>query len=174
MRNTNKGEVEIVVSSPKIVALTPLASSAVAICLYSQRQNPNPMQNQISKARRWTSYVMSGMVILFMLMDSIMKFVMPPEVIEGTVALGFSEEHIPVLGALGLISTLLYVFPRTSMLGAILLTAYFGGAVATHVRLNNPLFTHTLFTVYFGILIWGGLWLRNTKLQEMLPLRRAG
>jgi len=116
---------------------------------------------------------MSGLVILFMLMDSIMKFVKPPEVIEGTVALGFAEQHIPVLGTLGLISTLLYAFPRTSILGAILLTAYFGGAVATHLRLNNPLFTHTLFTIYFGILIWGGLWLRNSKLRELLPLRQS-
>jgi hypothetical protein len=130
------------------------------------------MENTTSKPRLWTSYVMSGLVILFMLMDSIMKFVKPPEVIEGTVALGFAEQHIPILGALGLISTLLYAFPRTSILGAILLTGYFGGAVATHLRLNNPLFTHQLFTIYFGILIWGGLWLRNSKLRELLPLRQ--
>jgi hypothetical protein len=129
------------------------------------------MQDTVSKTRLWISYVMSGLVVLFMLMDSIMKFVKPPEVIEGTVALGFGEQHLPVIGALGLISTLLYIFPRTAFLGAILLTAYFGGAVATHVRLNNPLFTHVLFTVYFGILIWGGLWLRNSKLRELLPLR---
>ena len=131
------------------------------------------MENTVSKTQRWTSYIMSGLVILFMLMDGIMKFVKPPDVIEGTLALGFAEQHLPVIGTLGLISTLLYVFPRTSFLGAILLTAYFGGAVATHVRLNNPLFTHTLFTVYFGILIWGGLWLRNTKLRELLPLRKS-
>ena len=131
------------------------------------------MENKISKTKLWTSYVMSELVILFMLMDGIMKFVKPPEVIEGTVALGFAEQHIPVLGTLGLISTLLYAFPRTSILGAILLTAYFGGAVATHLRLNNPLFTHTLFTIYFGILIWGGLWLRNSKLRELLPLRQS-
>ncbi len=131
------------------------------------------MENTISKTRLWTSYAMSGLVILFMLMDSIMKFVKPPQVIEGTLALGFTEQHLPVIGALGLISTLLYAFPRTSILGAILLTGYFGGTIATHLRLNNPLFTHTLFTVYFGILIWGGLWLRNTKLRELLPLRQS-
>lgn len=131
------------------------------------------MENTISKPKLWTSYVMSGLVILFMLMDSIMKFVKPPEVIEGTVALGFSEQHLPIIGTLGLISTLLYTFPRTSILGAILLTGYFGGTIATHLRLNNPLFTHTLFTVYFGILIWGGLWLRNSKLRELLPLRQS-
>ena len=131
------------------------------------------MENTISKPTRWISYVMSGLVILFMLLDGIMKFVKPPEVIEGTLALGYGEEHLNILGALALISTLLYALPRTSILGAILLTAYFGGAVATHLRLNNPLFTHTLFTVYFGILIWGGLWLRNSKLRELLPLQRS-
>jgi hypothetical protein len=130
------------------------------------------MQNTVSKTQLWISYVMSGLVILFMLMDSIMKFVKPQAVIEGTLALGYAEQHLVVIGTLGLISTLLYAFPRTSILGAILLTAYFGGAVATHLRLNNPLFTHTLFTVYFGIFIWGGLWLRNIKLRELLPLRQ--
>ena len=127
----------------------------------------------ISKTRRWVSYILSGIVILFMLMDSIMKFVQPAEVIEGSLALGFTREHIVVLGVLGLVSTLLYMFPLTSLLGAILLTAYFGGAIATHMRLNNPLFSHTLFTVYFGILTWGGLWLRNRKLQELLPMTKA-
>ncbi len=131
------------------------------------------MKNTVSKTKLWTSYVVSGLVILFMLMDSIMKFVKPPEVIEGTLALGYAEQHLPIIGTLGLISTLLYIFPRTTIIGAILLTGYFGGAVATHLRLNNPLFTHVLFTVYFGILIWGGLWLRNSKLREMFPLRQS-
>ena len=130
------------------------------------------MENTISKSTRVISYIMSGLVILFMLMDSVMKFVKPPEVIEGTRALGFGQEHLAIIGTLGLISTLLYAFPRTSMLGAILLTGYFGGAVATHLRLNNPLFTHTLFTVYFGILIWGGLWLRNRKLRELFRVQK--
>jgi hypothetical protein len=128
------------------------------------------MENQSeSKAKLWTSYIMSGLVILFMLFDSIMKFVKPPAVIEGTVALGFAENHLTTIGTLGFISTLLYMIPRTSVLGAILLTGYFGGTIATHLRLNNPLFSHTLFTVYFGILIWGGLWLRNKKLREIFP-----
>lgn len=131
------------------------------------------MKNTVSKSKLWTSYVMSGLVILFMLFDSIMKFVKPTAVIEGTLALGFAEHHLPIIGTLGLISTLLYIFPRTSILGAILLTAYFGGAVATHVRLNNPLFTHVLFTVYFGILIWGALWLRNANLRELLPFSQS-
>lgn len=128
------------------------------------------MEKPESKSKRWISYVMSGLVILFMLFDSIMKFVKPKEVIDGTLALGFAEHHLVTIGALGLISTLLYVFPKTSVLGAVLLTGYFGGTIATHLRLDNPLFTHTLFTVYFGILIWGGLWLRNEKLRALSPI----
>jgi hypothetical protein len=138
--------------------------------LLNQTKQPI-MENTVLKTQRWISYAMSGLVILFMLFDSIMKFVKPPEVIEGTLALGYGEEHLVTLGTLGLISTLLYAFPRTSILGAILLTAYFGGAVATHLRLNNPLFSHILFTVYFGILIWGGLWLRNPRLRKLLPVQ---
>lgn len=130
-------------------------------------ENSNP-----SKPILWISYTMSGLVILFMLMDSIMKFIKPQEVIDGTLALGFTQDHLITLGSLGLISTLLYIFPRTSILGAVLLTGYFGGAIATHVRLNNPLFTHILFTAYLGILMWGGLWLRNAKLKALFPVVR--
>jgi hypothetical protein len=130
------------------------------------------MENSISNPKRWISFSMSGLVILFMLFDSTMKFVKPEAVVQGTLDLGFAEHHITIIGFLGLISTLLYAIPRTSVFGAILLTGYFGGAVATHLRLNNPLFSHTLFTVYFGILIWGGLWLRNSRLRELFPLRQ--
>ena len=128
-------------------------------------ENSNP-----TKTVRWISYSMSGLVIMFMLMDSIMKFVKPAEVIEGTLALDFTEDHLIIIGSLGLTSTLLYILPPTSILGAVLLTGYFGGAMATHVRLNNPLFTHILFTVYLGIFMWGGLWLRNTKLRALFPM----
>ena len=127
----------------------------------------------ISRGRLWTARVMSGIVILFMLMDSIMKFIQPEAVIEGTVSLGFAEHHILLLGILGLSSTLLYIYPRTSILGAVLLTGYWGGAMATHIRLDNPLFTHVLFTVYLGILAWGGIWLRNEQLRNLFPLKKS-
>ncbi len=123
----------------------------------------------ISKSRRWTARTMSGIAILFMLMDSIMKFIQPPTVVETTVALGFAEDQIYVLGILGLLSTLLYALPRTSVLGAVLLTGYWGGAMATHLRLDNPLFTHLLFPVYLAILAWGGIWLINESLRELFP-----
>lgn len=130
------------------------------------------MATNISKSRVWTARIMSGIVILFMLMDSIMKFFQPEEVVAGTTELGFAMHHILPLGILGLISVLLYAYPKTSILGAILLTAYWGGAVATHLRLDNPLFSHLLFPVYLGILAWGGLWLRDKKLRKLMPFRK--
>jgi len=121
-----------------------------------------------SKARVWTGRVMAGIVILFMLMDSIFKFVVNEQVIEGTTSLGFQVHHLPILGTLGLLATILYIIPRTEFLGAILLTGYWGGCVATHVRLDNPLFTHILFTVYLGVLAWGALYLKNEKLRDLV------
>jgi hypothetical protein len=103
-----------------------------------------------------------------MLIDSIFKFVTNEQVVEGTTSLGFQVHHLPILGTLGLLSTIIYIIPRTEVLGAILLTAYWGGAIATHLRLDNPLFTHVLFTVYFGILAWGALFIKNEKLRDVI------
>ena len=121
-----------------------------------------------SKARLWTARIMGGLVIAFMLMDSIFKFFPNEAIIAGTTELGYQPHHIPILGALGFISTLLFAFPRTQIIGAVLLTGYFGGAVATHVRLDNPLFSHILFTVYFGVLAWGSIWLRNERFRNLI------
>ncbi|XEC96393.1 DoxX family protein [Paenibacillus tarimensis] len=129
------------------------------------------MANQISKSRLWTARIMSGLVILFMLFDSISKFLKPAMVVEGTLELGYSEHHILTIGVLGLISTILYAIPRTSVLGAVLLTAYFGGAIAIHLRMDNPLFSHTLSPVYIAVLAWGGIWLRNEKLRKLIPFQ---
>ena len=130
--------------------------------------NESMMTTSDSKAILWTSRIMSGLVILFMLADSIFKFIQPAEVVQGTLDLGFSNHHIATLGILGLVSILLYAIPRTAILGAILLTGYFGGAIATHLRLDNPLFSHILFPVYLGVLGWGGLWLRDARVKNML------
>ncbi|MBX2970933.1 MAG: DoxX family protein [Cyclobacteriaceae bacterium] len=132
----------------------------------------NSQSTNISKARLWTSRVMAVLVILFMLFDSIFKFFPNKEAIEGTLELGFSMHHLPILGALGFISNVLYTIPRTSVFGAVLLTGYFGGAIATHVRMDNPLFSHTLFPVYLTILAWGALWLRVDLLRQLFPVRR--
>jgi DoxX-like family len=121
-----------------------------------------------SKGKVWTGRIMAGIVILFMLMDSVFKFVTNEQVIEGTTSLGFQVHHLPIMGTLGLISIILYIIPRTEFLGAILLTGYWGGAIATHVRLDNPLFTHILFPVYLGILAWGALVLKNENLRKLI------
>jgi hypothetical protein len=124
-----------------------------------------------SRAARWTGRVLSGLPAAFLLLDAVMKFVKPEPVLKGTVELGFSESVIVPLGVVLLASTLLYVVPRTAVLGAILLTGYLGGAVCTHVRVGNPLFSHVLFPVYLGVLLWLGLYLRDRRVRALLPLR---
>lgn len=124
-------------------------------------------------AKVWGSRIMIGLVALLLLADSAGKLIKPQAVIEGTVALGWPESVIVALGIVLLLSTLLYAFPATSYLGAILLTGYLGGAVATHVRVGDPLFTHVLFPVYLGVILWGGLWLRDERLRSLLPVLRG-
>jgi hypothetical protein len=121
----------------------------------------------------WTGRVLSALVILFMLMDASMKLAYLPIVTETTGQLGWpvDEGHIRGLAITLLFATLLYAYPRTAILGAILLTGYLGGAVATHVRIGSPLFSHVLFGVYLGIFAWGGLYLRDAKLRTLVPLR---
>ena len=126
----------------------------------------------MSKSRIWASRIMVGLVVLFLFADSVGKLIKPQAVVEETVALGWPESIIVPLGVVLLISTLLYAYPRTSILGAILVTGYLGGAVATHVRISDPLFTHILFPVYLGVIAWGGLWFRDDRLQALLPIRK--
>jgi len=115
---------------------------------------------------------MSGLAILFLLFDAILKFVNPPAVVQTTVnELGYAQHHIFVLGVLGLAVTILYMIPQTSILGAVLLTGFLGGAIATHLRVDNPLFSHLLFPVYIGILVWGGIWLRDERLIKIFPFK---
>ena len=103
-----------------------------------------------------------------------MKLLALPIVIESGAALGFpGADMARTLGIILAICTALYAFPRTSVLGAILLTAYLGGSVATHVRADNPLFTHVLFGVYVGIVVWAGIYLRDAALTELLPIRKS-
>jgi hypothetical protein len=119
-------------------------------------------------------YGLSGVVILFMLFDGGIKLVPPAMVIETTAQLGYpaTASFVRGLGILGLSCTLLYAIPRTSALGAILLTGYLGGTVATHLRVGSPIFSHTLFGVYLGIMLWGGLYLRDGRLRSLVPYRR--
>ena len=126
----------------------------------------------VSKKMIWAGRIVSALPVLFLLMDGVMKLIRPAPVVEATVGLGYPEAVIVPLGIVLLFCTVLYAIPQTSVLGAILLTGYLGGAVATHVRVSNPLFTHTLVPVYLGVLIWGGLYLRDGRVRELIPIRR--
>lgn len=119
--------------------------------------------------RSWAGIVVSAIPALFLLMDAVGKFVKPAPVVEGTLGLEYQESVIMPLGVVLLASTIFYIVPKTSVLGAILLTGYLGGAVATHVRVESPLFTHQLFPVYLGVLLWLGLFLRDRRLRAILP-----
>ena len=123
-----------------------------------------------SNKRLWASRIMGGLPALFLLVDGTMKLFKPAVVVEASAQLGYPESTLVGIGIALLVSTLLYVVPRTSMLGAILLTGYLGGAVATHVRVGGPAF-NIVFPVIFGSLLWGGLWLRDRRIEALIPLR---
>ncbi len=125
----------------------------------------------VSKLRLWTGRILSGLIVAFLGMDSIMKFVKPAAVVEGSARVGLPENVIAPIGAILLVCTVLYAIPRTSILGAVLLTGYLGGAVLTHLRVGDPLFSHALFPVYMGIVLWAGLYLREERLRALMPLR---
>ena len=132
-----------------------------------------PTQPAAYKAARWTGYAMSGFVVVFLLFDGGIKLV-PLEIVtqtSGEIGLPTDASFARLLGILTLIGVVLYAIPQTAMLGAILLTGYMGGAIATHLRIDSPLFSHTLFGVYLGLLIWGGLYLREPRLRALIPFR---
>jgi hypothetical protein len=128
----------------------------------------------ISKPARWTGRALSGLVILFLLFDAAIKLVPLSVVTETMDKMGYgpSESLARSLGLVTIVCTALYAVPPTSILGAILLTGYLGGAMASHVRIGSPMFTHTLFGLYLGLMVWGGLWLRDKDLRSLLPFRR--
>jgi hypothetical protein len=125
-----------------------------------------------SKARVWTGPITSGLATLFLLVDSSMKVMKAPVAVQATIQLGYPEGTVFGIGVVLLVSTFLYVIPRTSVLGAVLLTGYLGGAIATQVRVGNPLFSYVLFPVYVAVLIWGGLFLRDGQLRALFSFRR--
>jgi hypothetical protein len=124
-----------------------------------------------SRRGLWTGRVLSGLAVLFLVFDSVGKLLQVPPVVAGSIQLGYPADVVFDLGVTLLSCVLLYVIPRTSVLGALLLTGYLGGAVATHVRVGNPLFSHTLFPTYVAALVWGGLLLRDARLRAFLPWR---
>lgn len=126
----------------------------------------------VSKAALWAGRIISGIVVLFLVFDGGIKLIPLDIVIETSRQLGIPENLARTLGVLTLLGTALYAFPRTSVLGAIVLTGYIGGAIYVHVRASSPLFTHTLFGVYLALLIWGGLYLRDPLLRALIPFRQ--
>jgi hypothetical protein len=132
----------------------------------------DPEATPVSRKALWAGRIISALPVLFLLFDAVMKLIKPPPVIDATVKLGYPESTIIGMGIVLLACVILYVIPQTSVLGAILLTGYLGGAVATHVRVGDPLLTHTLFPVYVGVLIWLGLYLRDARLRALVPLRK--
>ncbi|WP_065752066.1 DoxX family protein [Bradyrhizobium paxllaeri] len=127
-----------------------------------------------SRPARWVGRILSGLVIVFLMFDGAIKLVPWPIVTETMDRMGYgsSDALMRGLGAITIVCTVLYAIPPTSILGAILLTGYLGGAIASHVRIDSPLFSHTLFGLYLGLMLWGGLWLRDANLRRLIPFRR--
>ena len=126
-----------------------------------------------SGTRIWTGRVLTALALLFLLFDSGIKILNLAPAVQGTVGLGFQPSVVVPIGIVLLVCAILYIIPRTAILGAVLLTGYLGGAVASQVRAGNPLFSHVLFPVYFAFLVWGGLYLRDDRLRVLVPLRRS-
>ena len=128
----------------------------------------------VSKSALWLGRVLSGLVIVFLLFDGAIKLVPWPVVTETMDRIGYgsSETLARSLGIITIVCTVLYAIPPTSILGAILLTGYLGGAMASHLRIGSPLFSHILFGFYLGLTVWGGLWLRDKSLRASIPFRR--
>jgi len=124
-----------------------------------------------SRGALWAGRVLSTIGVLFLLFDSMGKLLEVPPVVAGTAELGYPASTVFPLGVLLLLCVVAYAVPGTSVLGAVLLTGYLGGAIATHVRVESPLFSHTLFPVYVGLVVWGGLFLREARLRALLPRR---
>jgi hypothetical protein len=127
----------------------------------------------VSSPARLVGRILSGLVIVFLMIDGATKLVPWPIVTETMDRMGYgsSETLARSLGIITIVCTVLYSIPPTSILGAILLTGYLGGAMAAHVRIDSPLFTHTLFGLYLGLMLWGGLWLRDRNLRTLIPFR---
>lgn len=123
------------------------------------------------KTAIWVGRIISALAVLFLSFDSIIKVLNLPPAVEATTQLGYPADLVIGIGILQLICLAIYVIPQTSVLGAILLTGYLGGAVATQVRVGSPLFS-IIFPMIIGVLIWGGLFLRDDRLRALIPLRR--
>ena len=128
----------------------------------------------ISKSHRVVSYILTTLVTLFLTFDTTMKVLRLAPAVQGTTELGYPAGIVVWIGLIELVCLTLYLVPRTSVLGAVLMTGYLGGAIATHVRIGSPLASHTLFPIYVAFMLWGGLYLREARLRDLIPIRRHG
>jgi hypothetical protein len=155
---------ESTLTSP--VATTPVAAASTGTPAAPRTSAP------ASRGQRWTGLGLTAFIVLLLVMDCAFKLFQHSEATAGTVELGYPASSVLVIGVIELVCLVAYLIPRTAVLGAVLLTGYLGGAIATHVRIGNPLFTHVLFPVYVAAFIWGGLYLRDRGLRAFLPFRR--
>jgi hypothetical protein len=146
-------------------------TSATLEAIHTTRPASVNRTTGISKTALWAGRVMSGLVTAFLTVDAVMKLVRAPEAIKGTVELGYQASVVIPLGIVLAACVLLYSIPRTAVLGAVFLTGYLGGAIATHVRVGNPLASHVLFPVYVAIFAWGGLYLRDRRVRALIGPR---
>ena len=116
--------------------------------------------------------ILTGLAVAFLIFDTVVKLNISKEAVEATAQLGWSVRHMPILAAIEVVCLTLYLIPRTAPIGALLWTGYLGGAIATHLRVDNPLFSHILFPIYVAALIWGGLYLRDARVRAVLGARR--
>jgi hypothetical protein len=125
-----------------------------------------------SRKSIWTGRILSGVAVVFMLFDSITKILKVDAVVKASAQFGYSVGLLSAIGIILLCCVVVYVIPRTSVLGAILITGYLGGAVEANLRIGTPLFSNALFPVYFAILVWAGVFLRDSEIRKILPLRK--
>jgi hypothetical protein len=125
----------------------------------------------VSKKRLWIGRIMSGVDVLFLLFDSTTKLLRVEAVMKAAEQIGYPPSTMLPIGLILLVCVVVYLIPRTAVLGAVLLTGYLGGAVATHVRVGDPLLSHTFLPIYFAVLIWGGLYLRDRRVHAAIARR---
>jgi hypothetical protein len=132
------------------------------------------MNNEAQTKKRFmVGYILTGLVSAFLTFDVVLKVLRLAPAVQGTTELGYPAGTVVWIGLIQLICLVLYLVPRTSVLGAVMLTGYLGGAIATHVRVGSPLLGYTLFPIYVALMVWGGLYLREARLRELMPLRSS-
>ena len=127
---------------------------------------------QVSRSTLMIGYALTGLAALFLAFDTVLKLLAIKQAVQSTTELGYPASAVFTIGVIELVCLALYLVPATTVSGAILLVGYLGGAVATHVRVGNPLASHVLFPMYVAAMLWGGLYLREPRLRALLPFRR--